>query len=111
MKKSLALTLKLWVVQTLGIRLRHRGVVEKYDYTFGGAGNQWTTIGGEVYATYWNYYDKDWVVGDTVDFTIFREPLLGRYDPVFQARDITKVKDKNTSNPFGEIDPEWAVAT
>lgn len=34
---------------------RKVGVVESIEYTSGGAGNQWTTIDGEKYATYWEF--------------------------------------------------------
>lgn len=30
------------------------GFVEKIAFTTGGAGNQWTTISGVKYATYWD---------------------------------------------------------
>lgn len=45
-----------------------KGVVEKIAFTQGGAGNQWTTISGVCYATFWDIRTKDWEVGDTVEF-------------------------------------------
>ena len=51
------------------------GTVEKVDFTLGSAGNQWTTIGGKRYATWWNFNSKDWKVGDIVKFRHYRAPL------------------------------------
>jgi hypothetical protein len=48
------------------------GVVENIEFTYGGAGNQWTTIDGIVYATYWDAGTIDWKIGDTVAFTTYR---------------------------------------
>lgn len=94
MKKSSALTAKIktWLMRTFGMRVRIRGKVEGWDLTFGGAGNQWTTIDGIRYATYWNWHTMDWTNGDEVEFDAFYEPLLGRHDPVLQADNIKKVK-------------------
>ncbi|MDQ2632370.1 MAG: hypothetical protein M3Y78_01390 [Pseudomonadota bacterium] len=54
---------------------RMTGIVEKIDFTIGGAGNQWTTINGVRYATYWDIRTKDWKVGDRVEFEAFNKKL------------------------------------
>lgn len=94
MKKSSARThkLKLFMARTFGLKVRCRGRVENIDLTFGGAGNQWTTIDGYIYGTYWDYRTMDWNVGDEVEFVAFYEPLMGRYIPQLQADDIKKVQ-------------------
>lgn len=35
------------------------GIVEKIEFTSGGAGNQWTTIDGVKYATWWDLRTKE----------------------------------------------------
>ena len=51
------------------------GIVEKIEFTSGGAGNQWTTIDGVKYATWWDLRTKDWKVGDRVTFRAYRDAL------------------------------------
>lgn len=99
MKKSSALThkFKCWVARTLGIKVRCRGVVNSYDFTFGGAGNQWTTINDTTYGTYWDYRTKDWATGDLVEFDLFYAPLLGRGYLTLQADNIKKVNTDGTT--------------
>lgn len=92
MKKSSARTVKFkrWLVRTFGKEVRLVGTIENWDFTFGGAGNQWTTIDGERYATYWDVFTKDWEVGDLVEYTVFYAPL--RQWCEWQAKDIKKVQ-------------------
>lgn len=54
---------------------RKIGVVENIEFTHGGAGNQWTTISGVTYATWWLAQRIDWKIGDTVEFRQYRAPL------------------------------------
>lgn len=44
------------------------GVITNTVFTFGSRGQQLTTISGDIYWTWWNAFDKDWVIGDTVTF-------------------------------------------
>lgn len=66
------------------------GVVEKVEFTQGGAGNQWTTIGGVRYATWWDIRTKDWKVGDEVRFVETERPLWHGGAPIPQAHSIAK---------------------
>lgn len=56
------------------------GTVERVEYTYGGAGNQWTTIDGKRYATYtdWNNPETKGglIVGTIVEFTTCRDWIL-----------------------------------
>lgn len=70
-----------------------RGRVEKVSYTWGAGGNQWTTILGVKYATFWNVHTKDWEIGQVVDFEVYWDRLhLGhnQHKRVLHARNITK---------------------
>ena len=48
------------------------GVVEGWDFSWGGHGNQWTRISGKTYATWWDYHTTDWLIGDKVSFKVKR---------------------------------------
>ncbi len=68
-----------------------RGRVEKIDLTWGAGGNQYTTIDGIRYATFWNALDIDWKVGEIVYFEFYWERLhLGanEYKNVVHANNI-----------------------
>lgn len=64
------------------------GIVEEIDFTSGGAGNQWTTIDGVRYATYWDIRTKDWKVGDAVDFRVYMTPLFSGHPAIPHADNI-----------------------
>lgn len=66
------------------------GVVEKIAYTSNGAGNQWTTIDGVKYATWWNVHTMDWSRGDTVTFEAYERPLWHGQPSVLCAQRIRK---------------------
>ena len=66
------------------------GTVEKIDYTQGGAGNQWTTIDGKRYATWWNIMKIDWKVGDRVTFRPYSAPLWSGQSAIDCADHIHK---------------------
>jgi hypothetical protein len=51
------------------------GIVEKVEFTMGGAGNQWTTIAGVKYATWWDARETDWKVGDRVRYEERLQPI------------------------------------
>lgn len=68
------------------------GVVQDIKFTSGGAGNQWTTIDGVRYATWWDIMTKDWKTGDTVTFTATEAPMWHGQAPVLQAHRIRKVQ-------------------
>jgi hypothetical protein len=68
------------------------GTVEKVEYTQGGAGNQWTTISGVRYATYWDIRTRDWSVGDVVSFEEQSASLWHGAAPVPHASRIHKVQ-------------------
>lgn len=71
--------------------MEHRiGKVEKIEFTEGGAGNQWTTIDGVRYATFWDIRTKAWKLGDSVVFQAFQAPLWYGRPPVNQATIIGK---------------------
>lgn len=67
------------------------GMVEKIAYTRGGAGNQWTTISGKKYATWWDIRKKDWKEGDVVAFKSSNAPLWHGQPEVPQASNIVKL--------------------
>lgn len=50
------------------------GKVENVEYTSGGLGNQWTTIDGAKYATWWDIRTIDWKVGDRVEHKPYTAP-------------------------------------
>lgn len=68
-----------------------RGVVDDVKFTSGGAGNQWTTIDGVKYATFWDVRTMDWKVGDTVEFDRTDRPLWHDQPAIPQASRIHKV--------------------
>lgn len=67
------------------------GVVENIEYTSGGIGNQWTTISGVRYCTFWDVRTIDWKRGDTVVFLDFTRPVFSNTPSVRQATEIHKV--------------------
>lgn len=67
------------------------GAIETIDYTFGGAGNQWTTIDGVRYATYWDIRTRDWKIGDRVSFQSYMAPLWSGNPPIPHAQRIRKI--------------------
>ncbi len=56
--------------------IRKTGTVEKIEYTNGGAGNQWTTIDGVRYATWFDIrnpvHPRE---GQKISFVHYRAPL------------------------------------
>lgn len=77
-------------MDTSKTQARHTGKVEKVDFTSGGAGNQWTTIDGVRYATWWDIRVKDWTVGDTVTFDPYQATLWSGQPKVQGAKNIRK---------------------
>lgn len=78
-----------------GVR-KARGRVEHCELTWGAGGNQWTTINGIKFATYWNVLDKDWITGQVVTFEFYWDDLhVGRnvYRHVLHAKKIRGMKD------------------
>jgi len=71
------------------------GVVEKIAYTSGGAGNQWTTIDGVAYATWWDIRTRDWKIGDRVTFQPYDRPLWSGQPEVRCAGNIRKAATEN----------------
>lgn len=53
----------------------HTGIVERVEFTHGGMGNQWTTIGGVRYMTFWDIRTIDWKEGDRVTFDAVNRTL------------------------------------
>jgi hypothetical protein len=70
-----------------------RGTIQKVEFTSGGAGNQYTTIDGIVYATWWNFDTKDWKTGDVVTFYSYKRPLWSGQSSVVCAQGIKKAED------------------
>lgn len=70
---------------------RLTGVVEKVEFTHGGAGNQYTTIDGVRYITFWDIRTKNWKEGDTVHFTAIERSLWEGSPKALHAEDIVKV--------------------
>jgi hypothetical protein len=88
------------------------GVVEKVEFTMGGAGNQWTTIAGVKYATWWDARDADWKVGDCVQFEERMQPIPLHGDtPRPTAWNIKKAPAFKFTRPVeqGEDDDGLAV--
>jgi hypothetical protein len=73
------------------------GVVENVEYTSGSAGNQWTTISGVRYATWWNVMTRDWKVGDTVTFQSYEATLWSGQPKVPGAQNIRKAVLQETN--------------
>lgn len=69
------------------------GKVERIEFTRGGAGNQWTTISGVRYATWWDLRTKDWAIGDVVAFKATMAPMWHGQPAVPQASKIEKFDD------------------
>lgn len=67
------------------------GVVQKVEYTHGGAGNQFTTIDGVRYTSFWDIRTRDWKEGDNVHFTAVERSLWEGQPKALHAEDITKV--------------------
>lgn len=67
------------------------GIVEKVEFTQGGAGNQWTTISGTKYATFWDIRTTNWKVGDEVTFHRYSAPLWSGTAPILHASGIKKI--------------------
>jgi hypothetical protein len=72
-----------------------QGRVEKVDFTSGGAGNQWTTIDGVRYATWWGIKTKNWRTGDLVTFEVYSAPLWSGMTPIACAKNISKAESQN----------------
>lgn len=66
------------------------GRVDDVKYTHGGLGNQWTTISGARYATFWDIRTRDWTEGDVVVFSPQNSPLCHGGGAVPQASGVTK---------------------
>lgn len=61
------------------------GTVEKVELTFGSAGNQWTTIDGVKYATWWDWGVRFFKEGDRVSYV----PAKGKlFDNMVDVIDI-----------------------
>lgn len=67
------------------------GFVQKVEFTHGEAGNQWTTIDGVRYATWWDILHCTWKIGDKVSFVAHKAPIWHGGAPVDQAHSITKI--------------------
>lgn len=67
------------------------GTVENVEYTQGGLGNQWTTIDGVKYATWWDVRSIDWRVGDKVEHEPYTAPAYN--EETVQATDILGRRD------------------
>lgn len=70
------------------------GVVEKIEYTSGGFGNQFTTIDGVRYVTFWDSRSVNWKTGDTVDFTAVYQPIWPGQATMLHAKNINKSEVK-----------------
>lgn len=85
------------------------GKIEKIAFTQGGAGNQWTTISGEKYATWWDIRSRDWNEGDIVAFKASKAPLWYGHPPVAQASNIAKFDPALLFELADDADNETAV--
>lgn len=93
--------IKCWLFMNwrFGVR-KVRGRVEKTEYTWGKGGNQWTTINGVKFATYWNALDRDWKDGEMVCFEFYWDRLhMGGnvWKTVLHAQNIEKMVEQNES--------------
>lgn len=97
------------------------GVVEKVEFTQHGMGNQWTTIDGVRYCTFWDFRTRDWREGDTVNFEDVTAPVFSNTPTVRQARNIHKAaaprssmtleQFKATKEPVpGELPPHRTIS-
>lgn len=68
-----------------------QGIVENVEYTHGGIGNQWTTIDGVRYATFWDLRTRDWTEGDKVAFTWSMRSLWEGMVPLRLASDLRRI--------------------
>ena len=67
------------------------GIVQKVEYTHGGAGNHFTTINGIRYTTFWDIRTRDWKEGDNVQFQAVERSLWEGSAKTLHAENITKV--------------------
>lgn len=65
------------------------GTVSKIEFTHGGLGNQWTTINGVRYATWWDIRHLHPKEGDLVEHQPYQAPAWG--DATVQATRIVSV--------------------
>lgn len=68
------------------------GIVQKVEYTHGGAGNQFTTIDGVRYVTYWDIRNRDWKEGDAVSFQAVERSLWEGQPKAVHAENIHKME-------------------
>lgn len=68
-----------------------QGIVQSVEYTHGGIGNQWTTIDGVRYATFWDIRTRDWNEGDKVAFTWVMHSLWDGAAPMPIARELRRI--------------------
>ena len=66
------------------------GTIEKIKFTSGGAGNQWTTIDGTRYATWWSFGDGV-KVGAEVEYQPYRQRLFGNSADEVDCANIRRV--------------------
>lgn len=70
------------------------GTIEKIEFTSGGAGNQWTTIDGVVYATWWDF--KQGVrLGSRVEYETMRRSLWYGMAEIDCARIVRVLPEQN----------------
>ena len=84
--------LRTWLNRKLnGIKV---GKIEKLELSFGGMGNQWTTIDGRLYATWWDY-KEGWKVGDIVEHKPFQEhsPYIHSRNEIIECTKLLRKVD------------------
>lgn len=67
------------------------GIVQSVEYTHGGMGNQYTTIDGVRYITFWDIRTRDWKEGDAVQFNAVERSLWEGQAKALHAENIMKV--------------------
>ena len=59
------------------------GTVEDVQFTTGGLGNQWTTIDGKKYMTWWNFHTHPVRIGKRVEYSVSLQQQVSSMPAMF----------------------------
>jgi hypothetical protein len=69
------------------------GTVKDVRFTVGGVVSQWTTIDGLRCATYWDPREREWNIGDRVEFDLTFRPLSDSSKKIPHAENIRRIRE------------------
>lgn len=81
------------------------GTVEKVEFTHGSAGNQWTTIDGVRFATWWDMRTHAVREGARVRFQPYRAKLWSTDAHAIDCATIYEVLPTGSASPNAETQP------